>query len=124
MSLGLKRSQLITGSGSPGISVDWVDWFRLLLSSHVNLLAAEPELLVETPVALDILFAQIIEQTLPTADELEESAGCGMVAFICLEMLGDLTDPCRKHRHLDLWRARVVTGPGMLRDYLLLLSGF
>lgn len=114
----MKRSQLITGSSSPESPISGFSYSFLF-----DLLAAKPQLLVETSVTLDVFLAKIVKQALPAADELEQPASGGMITLESLEVLGDLVDACREHGHLDFWRARVVVGSGMLRDYLVLLSG-
>src|SRR5215813_8860630 len=62
----------------------------------------------ETAVTVDALGLQIVEKTAALADELEQPAARVMVLGVHLEMLGQVRDPLRQERDLDLGRAGIA----------------
>src|SRR6187551_1756423 len=83
-------------------------------------LTAETELLDEGPIALEVLALQVVEEPPPPADQLQEAAPRVVVFRVRPEVLGELVDPPREHRHLDLGRAGVLGVLTVLLDQLLL----
>ena len=53
-------------------------------------------------ILVDILTLQIIQKLTASRDHLEQSAAGIVVLFVHLEMLGQLNDPLRKQRDLNL----------------------
>jgi hypothetical protein len=71
------------------------------------------------PIALDIIFSQIIEQVTPLADQLEQSPSRMMIFLMRLEMLCQIRDPVAEKRNLHLRRAGVFVMRSELLNYLL-----
>ena len=54
-------------------------------------------------VALDVCTPQVIEQTAPLRDHLEQAAPRVIVLFVDFEMFGELVDSLAKQSYLNLW---------------------
>jgi hypothetical protein len=90
----------------------------------VKNLLADAEFLNNGFVALGIVSLQIIQQATALADQHEQAASGGMVLFVRLEMLRQLTDALAQKRNLDFRTARVGLVRTVRVDYgLLSLSG-
>src|SRR5690349_13944976 len=85
-----------------------------------HVLAAQAELLDESAIALEIRLLQVPEEPATPADELEQPAARVVVLRMGAEVLGQVVDALRQHRHLHLGRAGVLPVPAVLRDQLLL----
>jgi hypothetical protein len=80
----------------------------------------------ETPdqisVTLHVAALHVIEQPATLADENHETAAGVMITLVDLEVLGEMRDPVRQERYLDLGRTRVRGVRLKFLDDLLLLS--
>src|SRR5262249_49436896 len=83
--------------------------------------APKPQLLDEGAVALEIRALEIVQKAAAPADELEQAAPRVVVVLVRAQMLGELVDPARQHRDLNLGRARVRLGAAVRLNHLLLL---
>src|SRR5581483_10579498 len=59
---------------------------------------------------------QVIEQTAPAPDELQQPAARMMVLLVQFEMLGQIGDTVRQYRNLYFRRAAVAVMPPILLD--------
>src|SRR5829696_4411462 len=71
-------------------------------------LPAQAELGDERPVALDVLFLQVLEQPAPFADHLEQTPPRVVVVLVFAQVLRKMRYAPREHRDLHLRRPRVV----------------
>src|SRR3954447_9830064 len=83
-------------------------------------LAAETESLDQRAVALHVLLLQVAQQPTTAADELEQSTLGVEVVLVDLHVFGQVTDAPAEQRDLDLGRAGVAVGGGVVVDDLLL----
>src|SRR3954454_17795337 len=83
-------------------------------------LAAETESLDQRAVALHVLLLQVAQQPPATADELKQPTLGVEVVLVDLHVFGQVTDAPAEQRDLDLGRARVTVGGGVVVDDLLL----
>src|SRR5437764_12687360 len=67
-------------------------------------LPAEAELLDEGAIALDVFALQVVQEPPAAADELQQAAARVVIVLVRPQMLGELVDPLRQHRDLDLRR--------------------
>ena len=91
-------------------------------STYLCRLATNAESTDQSAVALDIAALHVIEQTATLADELHESAARVMIAFMNLEVLGEMRNPVGQNRDLNFGRAGVRGVSLIVLDDLLLLS--
>src|SRR5579859_1856776 len=84
-------------------------------------LAAKPEPCDDGAVARVVLLHEVRKKAAALANELEESAARMVVLREALEMPGQLLDPLRQERDLDLRRTGVTFSGGEPGDDLLLL---
>src|SRR5215212_3842665 len=70
-------------------------------------LPAEPQLLDEGSVSLEVCPLQVVQEPPPASDELQEAAARVVVVLVRPQMLRQLVDPARQHRDLDLRRTGV-----------------
>src|SRR5690554_3815836 len=70
--------------------------------------APETEPRDQRPVTLDVLSAQVVEQTATLADQHQQPAAAVVVVLVLAEVLGEVVDPFGQDRHLHLGRARVA----------------
>src|SRR4051812_11908713 len=82
-------------------------------------LAAETESLDQRAVALHVLLLQVAQQPTTAADELEQSTLGVEVVLVDLHVFGQVTDAPAEQRDLDLGRAGVAVGGGVVVDDLL-----
>jgi hypothetical protein len=82
---------------------------------------AEPESSDDDSIARAVLLHQVGEKATTLADELEEAAARMIVLGKALEMPGQLLDPLRQERDLDLRGPGVTFFGGIPGDDLLLL---
>src|ERR1700730_190182 len=87
----------------------------------VKSLLADPQSVDELLVAVAVLRLEIVEQTAPLADQLEQAAPRVVVLLVRLEVLGEVVDPLRQERHLHLGGPGVALVSLVLRDHVLLL---
>jgi hypothetical protein len=85
-------------------------------------LATNAETADQSAIALDIATLHVIEQTATLANELHESTAGVVITLVNLEVLGEVRDPVRQNRDLNLGRARVRSVSLKVLDDLLLLS--
>jgi len=64
-------------------------------------LSAQTEPADQAPVSLDILFTQVVQQSFPLPDELEQSSFRVIVMPVFRHVLGKLINPLGQHRYLD-----------------------
>src|SRR5205823_6438257 len=83
-------------------------------------LAAQAELLDEGSIALEVVLLQVIQEAAALAYELEQPTSRVVVVLVGAQMLGQVVDPLRQHRDLDLRRTGVGLVAAVLRDDLLL----
>jgi hypothetical protein len=67
-------------------------------------LLPDTETLDDVPVTLDIFLFQIIKQSSPLANKLQQTPAGMMVFHMGLEMLGQIDDPCTEKGNLNLRR--------------------
>src|SRR5690606_7581713 len=82
--------------------------------------AAQAQTLDQRPVALDVGLLEVAEQALALADQQQQAASAVVVVLVLTGVLGELLDPGGQERDLDLRRAGVALGRGVLLDDLLL----
>src|SRR5687768_78938 len=92
---------------------------KLPLSS-IEALPPEAELLDEGAIALEVVLLHVVEEPPPPADELQEPAPGVVVLRVRAQVLGEVVDPTRQHRDLNLRGAGVRLVPAVLPDQLLL----
>jgi hypothetical protein len=85
-------------------------------------LATNAETTDQSAIALDIAALHVIEQTATLANELHESTARVMIAFVNLEVLGEMRNPVRQNRDLNFGRAGVRRVSLIVLNDLLLLS--
>src|SRR5829696_3046163 len=83
-------------------------------------LPAQAESLDQRPVAGDIGLGEVLQQAAAAADEQQQPAPAVVIVLVRAQMLGQVRDPSRQHRHLDLGRTRVTVGGRVVRHDLLL----
>ena len=86
------------------------------------MLLAEAELGDERQITVTVLLAEIVEQRTTLVDHHQQAAAGVVVLGVPLEVLGQVLDPLRQDRDLDLGRPGVVLAAAMVLDDLLLLS--
>ena len=82
----------------------------VLKLGSLNLLSAlppQPQLRYQAPIAIDVLSLQVVEQSPPAPHHAQQAAPGVVVLGVCLEVFGEVGDPPRQKRHLDLG------GPGV-----------
>jgi len=80
-------------------------------------LLPEAEPLDQLVVPIPVLAAEVLQETAPAADELQQSAPRVVVLRVGLEMLGQVRDAVRQKGDLHLERTRVgVVRPILLDD--------
>src|SRR5690349_2870993 len=84
-------------------------------------LAAQPELLDEGAVALQILLLHVGQKPAPAADQLQQAAARMVVVRVGLHVPRQLADPTGQERHLHFRRAGVLVVRPKLGDQLALL---
>src|SRR5436309_16066127 len=82
-------------------------------------LAPEPELLDEPAIAVHVGATEVVEEAAALAHEHQQPAPRVMVLLVLAKVLGELVDPGREQRHLDLGRPDVVLLATLLLDPLL-----
>src|SRR5829696_4102854 len=87
----------------------------------MRVLAAESERADDGPIASGVLLHEIREKSSALTHELEEAAARVVVLREAAEVLGEIADPLRQERDLDLRRPGVAVLDGVLGDDLLLL---
>src|SRR5947207_1186438 len=83
-------------------------------------LLANSERVDEGPVALEALLLEIVEQPAALTDDLEQPAARVVILRVGLEVLGQVVDPLRQERDLDLGRTGVAFVGRELGDGVLL----
>ena len=83
-----------------------------------SVLATQPQLGDEGSIPLDVLPAEVVEETTPFSDHHQESATTVMVVLVLTEMLGQVVDPLAEQGNLHLWRACVALMSAELGDDL------
>src|SRR5215212_2586809 len=81
-------------------------------------LSAQAELRDERPVALDVLFLQVLEQPATLADHPEQAPARMVVVLVLAQVLRKVRYAPREHRDLHLRRARVALVGPVLPYYL------
>ena len=76
----------------------------------------------DSPVALDVLTPEVLEQAAPAADHPQQPSPGVVVLRVGLEVLGELRDALGEHGDLNLGRARVARAPSVLGNYLILFG--
>src|SRR3954447_3774117 len=71
-------------------------------------LTAQAELADERAVALEVVLLEVVEEATAAADEHQQAAARMVVVLVLAQMLGQVIDPMREQRHLDLGLAGVV----------------
>src|SRR2546422_6904878 len=85
-------------------------------AAPVPSLAPESEALDQRPVALDILLAQVLEQSAALADHLEQPAAGVVILFVGPEVLGQLFDALGQQGDLNFGRAGIGPAPPVVAD--------
>src|SRR3954453_7475607 len=94
-------------------------------AAHVEVSRSEPlapkaEALDQGPVALDVGLGDVVEQAATLADQEHQAPAAVVVVLVLLEVLGQVSDPLREDRDLDLRGTRVALRRRVLGDDLLL----
>src|SRR3954451_23030520 len=84
-------------------------------------LAAQAELADQRAVALEVVLLEVVEEATAAADEHQQAAARMVVVLVLAQMLGQVIDPMREQRHLNLGLAGVVLVLAEPRDDLALL---
>src|ERR1041384_2547796 len=84
---------------------------------------AQPQRVDQLLVAVEALALQVIEERTALADHLEQAAPAVVVLVVLLAVLGQVRDPLREQRDLDLGRSGVALMLLELRDRLGLTNG-
>src|SRR5512137_1777924 len=92
-----------------------------LAGGPVDLLLAESELLDHDLVAVRVDLPEVVEETAPLPDQLEQAAAAVVILLVRLEVLGEVGDPLGDEGHLDLGRPGVLVVPAVLLDDFRLL---
>ena len=79
--------------------------FRALSSN--GQLVTQPKLINQLAVGVEVGALQIGKETLARADHLQEAAAAVVVLGVRAEVIGEVIDPFREQRNLDLRRAGV-----------------
>jgi hypothetical protein len=66
------------------------------------LLFAQPELLNQSAIPVDVLFLEVIQETSPLSHQFDQAPAGVMVFGVNLEMVGQVTDPLAQNGHLNL----------------------
>src|SRR5699024_8973893 len=74
-------------------------------------------------VALDVDALQVLQEALALTDQQHQTTTGVVIVLVGLEVLGQVVDPMREERDLDLGRTGVALGGPVLLDDLLLRSG-
>jgi hypothetical protein len=92
------------------LPADWPEERRVSLAGDnpVTGLLADTERLDDSPVTIDILGFEIIEEPPPLANQHEQAPPRMVVLVMDLEVLGKIRDSLREERDLNLGRARVT----------------
>ena len=83
-------------------------------------LATQAEFSDQLPITLQIPLLKVVEEAASLADQLEQSAAGVMVFLVRPEVLGQLLDPPREKRDLDLGRPGIRAVAAVRADDLLL----
>jgi hypothetical protein len=85
------------------------------------LLSAQPKLLNQSAIPVDVLFFEIIQEAPPLSHQLDQ-APAGVVIFgVGLEVVGQITDPLTQDGHLNLGGAGIqVMQAKPVNDFTLL----
>ncbi len=67
----------------------------------------DSEFLNKLTVAIDITFCQIFEQSFSLTYHFEQCPSCGVIFFVCFEVVGNFFDPQSKKRHLTFDRSGI-----------------
>jgi hypothetical protein len=70
------------------------------------------------PVALGVLASQIVKQSPPLTDQLQQTSPGMIVLPMCLEVIREAVDSPREQCDLDFWRAGVGYVSLVLTNYL------
>jgi hypothetical protein len=65
--------------------------------------ATQPQLGDEASVSLDVLPAEVVEESTPLTDQHEEPATTVMVVLVLPEMLGQMVDSLAEQGDLHFW---------------------
>src|SRR5262245_10659978 len=79
-------------------------------------LLAEPEILDNGPVAIDLIRLEVVQEAPPHPDHLEQASPGVVILFVDPEMLRETLDAFGEERDLDLGRSRVVIVQAVLID--------
>ena len=80
----------------------------LLLSRRRRLLLPQPELDDERQIQVPVGLAKVLQEIGALADEFEQPAAAREVLLVCPHVLGQVVDPGREKRDLNLRRAAVA----------------
>src|SRR4029079_19479121 len=100
----------------PRARLDQIPTFR----QWAGALAAQPQLLDESAIALEVVLLHVREEAAPPSDELQQPAPRVVILRVGAQMLGEIVDALRQHRDLHLRRPRIGVRPPVLLDQLLL----
>jgi len=84
-------------------------------------LLSDSESLDQSPIAIEILLLDVVEQTSAPADETQKASTTVMILGVSLEMLGELYDSAGQQCNLDFRRAGVLLMKTVAFDDLRLL---
>src|SRR5688572_6659267 len=104
--LCIGESRLMAGLGPRGSGFDSVE--SRLPNPEPRRLLANAEASNQLGVPIGILALEIIEQTPPLADQLQQSAARMMILCVDLEVLGEVIDPVAENRDLHFRRSGVA----------------
>ena len=85
-------------------------------------LVTEPELLDERAIRRQLAALEVLKEPATRPDHFEQPPPTVMVLGVGAEMVGELVDPLREERDLDLGRAGVPFVPAVLDDHGLLVE--
>jgi hypothetical protein len=80
--------------------------------------ATQPQLGDEASVSLDVLSAEVVEESTPLTDQHEEPATTVMVVFVLAQMLGQMVDSLAEQGDLHFGGACIALVRAVLGDDL------
>ena len=95
--------------------------FRPRTGNRPYFSVAQTQSLDERPVTVEILVLEIPKQSAAFADHFQKAATGMEVLSVDLQMLCELSDALRQHRHLDLGRPCIARVYPVFRDNSLFL---
>ena len=93
-----------------------LDWSNGVLGQDLARLLAEPKLLNDLFITTHFVSFEVLKQATPTADKFQQASAGGVILFVRLEMLSQVSNSFTEYRDLNFGRPRIRRMDSILVD--------